>query len=205
MESADSGLKVWAYCAADWEKATWHAAGIPPLVSPPQDSESIESHLATATRADVVYLNLHGFIDQPYLYGQKNKVIGPTSLTVDQVVQHDWSGVIVFAEVCFSAKDGGSSIARAFLGRGAEAVIGSVDEAFGRARPTILDGEADRLFWLFRLFYERIRDGRKALRRAKSLLRLMSWPLDDDDRATLKSFVYLGSGRGEKDGIKSKT
>lgn len=180
---------VWAYCAADWVEATEAAGGVKPLASPPLSDEAVD--LAKAAAADLVYLNLHGYEGQPYCYGQQGGSIGPTALSTDKICRYDWSGVVVFAEVCFSAKDGGGPIARAFLKGGARAFVGPTTEAYGRIRPTLWDGEADRLMWLFRRLYPKIGDPAKALARAKDMLRLMSYPLDADDKATLNAFVCL--------------
>jgi hypothetical protein len=182
---------IWAYCAADWAQATKAASGVKPLLCPSSEANKLTAHLVQASRADIVYLNLHGYPDQPHYYGQRNKKIGPTALTAEQVGAYDWRGVVVFAEVCFSAANGGGPIAEAFLAWGAKAFIGSTTEAYGRARPTLWDGEADRLLWIFRRFYPRISNPAVALDRAKQWLKLMSWPLDADDMATLESFVCL--------------
>lgn len=182
---------VWAYCAADWVQATQAAAGVKPLLCPSKEAEDLTPHLVKASTADIVYLNLHGLADQPHYYGQQGKKFGPTALTISAVSARDWSKTVVFAEVCFSATDGGGPIAQAFLANGARAFIGSTTEAYGRIRPTLWDGEADRLFWLFRLFYGRMNDPVAALERARRWLELMSWPLDADDEATLLSFVCL--------------
>lgn len=187
---------VIAYCAKDWERATKAAAGTTPFTAPPlaADSPAVEKLLDEATKAKIFYLNLHGYVGQPYFYGQSGNVQGPTALTVDQVLARDWTGVVVFAEVCFAAADGGSPIAKAFLKQGAAAFIGSTTEAYGRTKSVwVFDGEADRLMAFFRFFYSRSKkpSPARALASAKRLLRLTSIPLDADDRATLASFVCL--------------
>jgi hypothetical protein len=183
-------LDVWSYCASDWRRATTAAGGVTPYLSPPESDETID--LAKATTAGMVYLNLHGYPDQPYYYGQRDGVTGPTALSAEHVAKHDWSNVVVFAEVCFSTANGGSEIAKAFLANGAKAFIGSTTEAYGRIRPTLWDGEADRLAYLFRVVYGRKTDKPLyALTLAKRLLAAMSYPLDADDRATLESFICL--------------
>lgn len=181
-------MNVWAYCAHDWRKATRQAGGVIPITSPP--AEAGAQNLTKAATADIVYLNLHGFAGQPYLYGQQAGAIGPTALTPEDVAAHKWHGV-VFAEVCYSAADGGGPIAQAFLESGARAFIGSTTEAYGRVRMTWWDGEADRLMWLFRHAYTEERTPQQALSLAKRALRIMSWPLDEDDKQTLRSFVCL--------------
>lgn len=187
-------MKVWAYCGRDWVEATRYSAGVEGseklVTCPPADVNSID--LRRAAEADLVYLNLHGFLEQPYFYGQHNKRFGPTALSAEVVRRFDWSGVVVFAEVCFSAANGGSSIARAFLECGARAFVGSTSEAFGRVRPvTFFDGEADRLGHFFRFCLANGMDPESALKAAKRWLRLLSIPLDADDQATLDSFICL--------------
>lgn len=182
--------KVWSYCGLDWVEASRQAGGVEPITCPPDMAITVD--LKPATKADIVYLNLHGYAGQPYLYGQSGGKVGPTALTAAQIEAHRWDGIVVFAEVCWSAVDGGGDIARAFLDNGAKAFIGSTTEAYGRIRMTRwLDGEADRLMQLFRFVCSHQGDPAKALDIAKRWLRLLSWPLDKDDRATLESFICL--------------
>lgn len=183
-------MNVFAYCAADWVESARYVAGVEPVTSPPMDADSVE--LEKATAADLLYLNLHGFDSQPNYFGQAGNTIGPTALTPEAVLRHKWDGVTVFAEVCFSAADNRSrSIAHAFLANGATAFIGSKTEAYGRMRPVWIDGEADRLGQLFRKFYRPDKDPAVALKVAIRLFRLLSIPLDREDKATLKAFTLL--------------
>lgn len=190
-------IKVWAYCAADWIPATKAAGGVQPFVSPPLADDTV--NLKNAAEVDVVYLNLHGFQGQPGCFGQMNETIGPTALTAEHIRRFDWSGIVIFAEVCFSAAGEGSDIARAFLDSGADAFIGSTTEAYGRVHPTLFDGEADKLAYFFIKAYDKSRDAHKALEVAKRWLRAISFPLDADDRATLESFICLTKKSHTKD------
>lgn len=190
-------MNVWALCGADWREATAAAGGVQPVLSPPFEAGG---DWAKAAAADLVYLNLHGFDGQANFYGQQGGVIGPTAVTPAMVKAHDWTGCIVFAEVCFSAKNGGGPIARAFLENGARAFIGSTTEAYGRIKPVIWDGEADKLAHLFRKFMERKPDTApgQLLKQAKNLLAALSWPLDSHDHMTLNSFICLEAKHEEK-------
>lgn len=192
-------MVVWSLSGADWAKAAEAAGGVTPVLCPPADDETVE--LTPATAADIVYLNLHGYKGQGNYYGQKGGVVGPTALTPDLVRQYRWDGVVVFAEVCWSAADGGGEMAQAFLENGARAFIGSTTEAYGRIRPTIWDGEADRLMWLFRKFYPRTRDANAALTLSKRALAALSFPLDRDDIATIQSFVCLEAKTHDKETV----
>lgn len=178
-------VKVWAYCAQDWQQSTSVSAGIPsPVISPPAGTGL---DLSEAAAADLVVLNLHGFAGQPHFYGQANGVIGPTALTVEDIIRREWSGVVVFAEVCFGLL---SPIARAFHAGGA-VFVGSRTEAYGRMHTTLWNGEADRLAHFFRLLYRPGRSVPAILVLAKRLLHVISLPLDEKDKSTLTSFgVY---------------
>jgi hypothetical protein len=189
-------LRIVAYCGKDWIKASKAAAKVTPFTCPPVSSEDVTTVLEKASRSDLFYLNLHGYVGQGNYFGQENNVVGPTALTPEQVTQYRWDGVVVFAEVCFSAQDGGGAMAHAFLVNGAKAFIGSTTEAYGRVKPTIWDGEADRLMYLFWRCYDITRNPAQALEQAKRWLKVLSFPLDKDDKATLASFVCL---TGEQD------
>ena len=179
---------VWSYCGADWVRATEAAGGTKPVTTPNTSADTLD---IDGIVADVIYLNLHGFVDQPNYYGQSNDVIGPTAMTPELVASRRWDGVVVFAEVCFSAADGGSPIARAFLEDGARAFIGSTTTAYGHTGPTIIDGEADRLMRLFRRTYKIYDDPEKALEAARAIFRIVCFPLDADDVLTYESFICL--------------
>ena len=77
-------------------------------------------------RAPVVYLRLHGFPGQPFLYGD-----GPehyTALGTDQIRQADFQGSMVFLEGCY-----GLEMAQAFLDAGAAAAVGCSVPTWGRS------------------------------------------------------------------------
>jgi len=187
-------VKVAAYCGRDWARAMKASTGVKPATSPPLKSGSARLHkwLEKTRYADVVALNLHGYVEQANYLGQHRQIQGPTALSPADVLEHRWDGVTVFLEVCFSASEN-SLIPQAFYARGAKQVIGSETEAYGRIKPTIplpgFDGEADRLLSFF-LFWLR-RGKPDALRYAKRTLRLWSWPLDENDKQTLKSFTKI--------------
>ena len=175
------------------------ALGVEPVTSPPikTGTDELNDVLSQAAAADIFALNLHGFYGQSHLQGQKNKQIGPITLIPGDIARHDWSGCVVFMEVCFSASGvpGNKALSNAFLDAGAIAVIGSTTSAYGRVKMTLpipgSDGEADRLLRFFVKWMRRDKEPREALRRAKANLRLWSFPLDKEDRKTLSSFVVM--------------
>lgn len=198
-------MRVAAYCGKDWARAMRASTGIRPATCPPLEagSKTLYEFLKKAAMGDVLALNLHGYAGQSNYYGQASGQVSSTALTVDDVIPHDWRGVTVFLEVCFSAADepANQAIPQMFLERGARAVIGSRTEAYGRIRGTIplpgFDGEADRLlsFWLY--FMRRLRSPILALTLARRCLRIWSWPLDDEDKETLQSFTIIRRLRDE--------
>lgn len=192
-------MKVKALCGADWVDAMRAATGVEPATSPPFETGSVflADWLAEASTADVLALNLHGYAGQPVYNGQAGNVHGPTVLMASDVLAHRWDGVTVFLEVCFSALDhpANRAIPAAFYQQGARAVVGSLTEAYGRVRPVRRlpgsDGEADRLLQLFAGRMRRGYGPKKALKRSKLSLKFWSFPLDQDDKATLNSFVII--------------
>lgn len=197
-------MKVMAYCGQDWARAMRASTGIQPVTCPPLEagSKPLYEFLEEAATGDVLALNLHGYLGQANYYGQADRRAGPTALTVDDVIPHDWNGVTVFLEICFSAADDLANriIPQMFLERGALAVIGSRTAAYGRMRGTFpwpgFDGEADRLLSLFLFFLKRgqgagHRGVGMSLVLARRIFRLWSWPLDADDRATMRSFTTI--------------
>ena len=168
------------------------AAGVVPCESPPTTAESIE---LDSISGDLIYFNLHGYPGQPNWFGQKGGSVGPTAVTPEGIRSRRWDGVVIFAEVCYGAE---SEIAQAFLQQGARAFIGSTGPAYGRVKPTILNGEADRLMYWFRKTYGKYRNPAKALEAAKTILRILSYPLDFQDRATLDDFVCLKGTHDER-------
>ena len=72
----------------------------------------------------LIYIRLHGFQDQPYLYGDPGF---PTALTARQVREMELPGSLVFLEGCY-----GYQFGRAFVDAGARAVVGCDRPTWGR-------------------------------------------------------------------------
>lgn len=192
-------MKVAAYCGHDWRRAMLAATRPYTLLSsPPAESGSRMLHrwlINSLAECDVLALNLHGFDGVQVWRGQMGGSVEPVALGAQDVLAtaDAWRGKVIFCEVCFSA--GNEDIPWAMYACGARAVIGSTTEAYGRTRATLplpgFDGEADRLLSFFLTWYRRLRNPARALYAAKKTLKVWSWPLDREDRATLKSFIII--------------
>ena len=114
-------MKIAAYCAQSWRLSTWRVTGVWPITSPPVTAETLD---LTRITAPVVYIRLHGFPGQPYLYGDPGLM---TALTAEQVKAWDFTGSLVFLDGCY-----GIGFAGAFLTAGAVAVAGADRVTWGR-------------------------------------------------------------------------
>lgn len=200
-------MKVAAYCGRDWVGAMRGSLGVEPVTSPPLLAGSKELYHwlgYTSLTADLLVVNLHGYQGRRAYWGQWQRDVESMALTPEDVALHRWAGTTVFLEVCHSASGhpANEEIPQAFYARGAKLVVGSIAEAYGRVRATLplpgFDGEADRLAQLF-IFWMKRRGVARALELAKRTFRLLSWPLDADDRATLESFIEIKSVEGERE------
>lgn len=82
-------MYVRAYCAREFQVSTRRAAGVTPLVAPPDT-------LDLAARPDLLYLALHGRPGDPVLYGDFDWPALHAG-----AIQGDWRGVVVFAATCY--------------------------------------------------------------------------------------------------------
>ena len=110
--------------AKSWRISTFFATGVWPQTSPPTELQNFEP---MQIEADIVYIRLHGFGQQPYLYGDEYL----TALSAKQISEAPvtcFSESVVFLEGCY-----GAGMAKAFLSAGASAVIGNTDPTWSRA------------------------------------------------------------------------
>lgn len=147
--------------------------------------------LRDASKSDLFFIRLHGYKQDAGYYGALVDAISPiAALTPDLVEQYDWSNTVILTEVCYAGADEieNAWMRESFLQNGAVAFIAAVGPAFGRNRPTLLDGEADLLSRLFIKAYERHRDVYLAYALALAKFVVLSTPLDEGDIETLKGY-----------------
>ena len=183
-------MRVYAITARRWIETTIDVVSpfTSVVVSVPSDMVDLEK----ATAADVLYLNLHGYVNKAMFRGQglRRYSMRPVALDPQEVAGFDWSGTTVFAEVCHSALN--KEMVRAFMDSGAKAFIGSTSEAYGRVRPAPgQDAWGDRLASIFLRFFCVVNSPRAALTMAKMAYFVDSAPISMKDRATLDSFIIV--------------
>lgn len=90
-------MRVFAYCARQFTKATRRAAGISPSTCPPLSAETFWTQRAAIAAADLVYVDLHGRPGADAWYGDG----GVVACTADQVRTLNLRGTVVFTVNCY--------------------------------------------------------------------------------------------------------
>lgn len=194
------------YSAAVWRRSSLAvyrpigAAGSL-LVSPPQLTGSLPP---VKQAISLAYYNLHGLVDAPEWYGQRDasdKEPGPdypVALSPKDLGARTPIPEVVFSEACYGAHIEGKAIDQAialkFLARGCKAVIGSTSAAYGSVTTPLIGADL-----LGQIFWKELKAGKtvgEALLQARvNLVREMSRRqgfLDGEDQKTLISFVLYG-------------
>jgi hypothetical protein len=215
------------YTAAIWRQASinvFRPIGEPRSLhtSPPEgNSPSARSngHSTALPPARLGYFNLHGLIDAPEWYGQRDSgsnglpgIVGdgedyPVALRPSDVTNSGRAPQVVFSEACYGAhiinKTTSEAMALKFLQAGVQAYIGSTCISYGAIRPPLIAAD-----FLGHAFWSYLREGLPAgesLRRAKiSLAREMHTRqgyLDGEDQKTLISFVLYGDPLAVPEGL----
>ena len=210
------------YTAAIWRQASlsvFRPIGEPRamLISPPLNNpskssgaNSIGNNGSPLPAARLGYFNLHGLVDAPEWYGQREPgenslpgIIGdgedyPIAIRPADVVNSGHTPQVIFTEACYGAnilnKSVDEALALKFLQAGTQVVIGSTCISYGAISPPLIAADyLGHAFWSF------LREGLsagEALQRAKiSLAREMhnrQGYLDGEDQKTLISFVLYG-------------
>lgn len=184
----------------------------PPLTNKPGNAlpGSNGHHGSPLPASRLGYFNLHGLIDAPEWYGQRDPgasslpgIVGdgedyPIAVRPADVVNSGRAPQVIFTEACYGAHILNKSIEEAlslkFLQAGTQAVIGSTCISYGAISPPLIAAD-----YLGHAFWSYLREGLpagEALRRAKiSLAREMhnrQGYLDGEDQKTLISFVLYG-------------
>ncbi|MFN8504956.1 C25 family cysteine peptidase [Kouleothrix sp.] len=195
--------KIFGYATAVWQRA---AAGVYAevdrperlVVSPPTVAATLDR--ARLDGARLVYCNLHGVPEGPPWYGQSaNHPALVPALRPSDLAGLDLHGAIVISEACYGAaiagRDADSSLALAFLERGAAAFVGATAISYGPTTPP--PGEADliALHFLRALGQPGTTIGAAFLEARAGMLRdtmARQGALDEDDQKTLLEFVLYG-------------
>ena len=121
-------MRVFAYCARRFAKATRRAAGVSPATCPPLSAETFWTQWAAIAAADLVYVDLHGRPGADAWYGDG----GVVACTADQVRTLNLRGAVVFAVNCYVG-DQTSPMLQALLEAGAGYVIAGEGANYGPA------------------------------------------------------------------------
>ncbi len=194
--------KTFGYSTAAWQEAATAVytaiSDAPPLLSPPNVATTLDYSLLNG--ASVVYCNLHGVRDGPVWYGQA-EVTGNylVALRVEDVQRLHFHGTIVMSEACYGAavegRDERSSMALAFLARGAACFVGATAMSYGPATSPLSEADLIAEQFLRALRAGGTNIGRAFLEaRANMLLGTLERQptLDEDDRKTALEFVLYG-------------
>ena len=165
-----------AYCARSFYRSVLLAAGTKPLTSPPYTLHTLDPY--AFQDAGFLYLKLHGFEGEPYLYGDNYA----TALSCDQIARLDLSNTVVFSACCFFLD---SPWPAAFQAANVKALVAGHGQNYARAFKV---AGADHLGRLFRLFTTARMDPAKALTLARLCLVGAREPATQDAR----DFELLG-------------
>lgn len=199
-------LSSFGYSASVWKKSS--AVVYKPLgetkslfISPNGTTKKLGQQDLVST--DFGYFNLHGLIDQPDWYGQRDHLDPPgtdypIALSPNDLLRNGKSPKVVLTEACYGGhvfgKNENESIALKYLSIGTNVVIGSTCTSYGSVAPPLIAAD------LFAsLFWKLIRSGYlagEAFQRAKiefvqEMLKRQGY-LDGEDQKTLIQFVYYG-------------
>jgi hypothetical protein len=199
----DQALKPFGYTTEAWRRAAAQVyAEIPGagtlLVSPPLLATTLNHKLLDGARR--IYCNLHGVRDGPLWYGQpSDRRALVAALRPADLAGLDLRGAVVVSEACFGAaitgRDEHTSLALAFLARGAVGFLGATAISYGPPSPP--PGEADliAMHFLRALRTPGATLGSALLAARAGMLRdtlTQQATLDEDDQKTLLEFVLYG-------------
>jgi len=207
------------YTAAIWRRsslAAFHPVGDGRdlLVSPPNISGKFDCK--KIADASIAYINLHGLIDSPDWYGQKDpserreSTEYPVAISPLDINKYLTSPKVIFSEACYGAhtvgKDDQTSLALKFISLGTRAFVGSTGISYGSMNTPLIGGDL-----LGNYFWKMVKDGvtvGEALMKAKAELakemnRRQGF-LDGEDQKTILSFVLYGDPLFSKKQITAK-
>ncbi len=199
-------LSSFGYSASVWKKSStnvYKALGESKslYISPNSKKQSLTKQ--DLVSVDFGYFNLHGMVDRPEWFGQRDYLDPPgndypVALSPDDLINNGKSPKVVLTEACYGAhvfgKNENESIALKYLSLGTNVVIGSTSTSYGSVAPPLIAAD------LFaQLFWQQIREGflvGESFQRAKisfvqEMMKRQGY-LDGEDQKTLIQFVYYG-------------
>ncbi len=225
--TGSNGKPSFGITAAVWRQASltvFRPIGDPRAmrISPPSNSNgSSGRHTSPLPTGRLAYFNLHGLVDAPEWYGQRESsgesipaAVGspedyPVAVQPADVVNSGRAPQVVFTEACYGTniidKTYDDALSLKFIQSGTYAIAGSTCISYGSiTAPLIAADYLGQSFWTF------IKEGLPAgdaLRRAKmALAREMhnrQGYLDGEDQKTLISFVLYGDPLAVPAGMES--
>jgi hypothetical protein len=202
-QPANQAQKPFGYATEAWRRAAAEVYAEVPgagalLISPPMLATALDRTLLDGARR--IYCNLHGVRDGPLWYGQpSDRRALVAALRPADLVGLDLHGAVVVSEACYGAaitgRDEHTSLALAFLARGAAGFLGATAISYGPPSPP--PGEADliALHFLRALRTPGATLGGALLAARAGMLRdtlAQQATLDEDDQKTLLEFVLYG-------------
>jgi hypothetical protein len=196
-------LKAFGYSTSAWRRAAAEVyaeiddAGAL-LISPPALAMTLER--GRLDRAAWVYCNLHGVRDGPPWYGQPDDLSAlVVALRPSDLKGLDLRGAVVISEACYGAAIGGrnegTSLALAFLARGAAGFVGATAISYGPPTPPAGESDLIALHFLRALKAPGATLGAAFVAARAGMLRdtlARQSTLDEDDQKTLLEFVLYG-------------
>ncbi len=199
-------LSSFGYSASVWKRSSttvYKALGESKslYVSPNGKKQSLTKQ--DLVSVDFGYFNLHGLVDRPEWYGQRDYLDPPgndypVALSPDDLINNGKAPKVLLTEACYGGhvfgKNENESIALKYLSLGTNVVIGSTSTSYGSVAPPLIAAD------LFaQLFWQQIREGYlvgELFQRAKisfvqEMMKRQGY-LDGEDQKTLIQFVYYG-------------
>ena len=200
---ADQLRNPFGYCTAAWRRSSaevYAEIDAPErlLVSPPVVAATLDR--ARIDGARLLYCNLHGVIDGPPWYGQRQDE-SPLLLALrpSDLVGLNLRGAVMISEACYGAaiagRDADTSLALAFLACGAAGFVGATAISYGPPSPPAGEADLIALHFLRALKRPGATLGAAFMAARMGMLRdtlALQSTLDEDDQKTLLEFVLYG-------------
>jgi hypothetical protein len=199
-------LSSFGYSASVWKRSSatvYKSLGETRLLHTSPNGKKQSLSKQDLVTNDFGYFNLHGLVDRPEWFGQRDFLDPPgndypVALTPEDLLNNGKSPKVVLTEACYGGhvfgKNENESIALKYLSLGTNVVVGSTSTSYGSVAPPLIAAD------LFaQLFWQHIREGYlvgECFQRAKisfvqEMMKRQGY-LDGEDQKTLIQFVYYG-------------